>query len=235
MNESACHGFEIAIEMRRHGAADPEASRRLDEHLRECAACRAYEILGAETETGLRSDAEEARAKVDLERLRARGQRLLGGIWSDVGAFCLLLSLAFMTRVALGNGGIDPQMATLQAILLLAWPFVLLRRSRRELEEAWSSDTLFYAIRKEIKQRLLISGSMAVTAVILMVLMLIDRALGSSVFPGGALRIAFSGALGTLGLFVLAVRVPQLLRERREIPVVPDPYQHSSESFFGLL
>jgi hypothetical protein len=143
MNENACREFEIAIEMRGHGAADPEASRRLDVHLRDCAGCRAYEKLGGETEAGLRSDAEAARAKVDLERLRARGHRILGGIWSDIGAFCLLLSLAFMTRVFSGNGGIDPVMATLQAILLLAWPFVLLRRSRKELEEAWSSETLF--------------------------------------------------------------------------------------------
>ena len=75
---------------------------------------------------------------------------------------------------------------------------------------------------------------MAVTAVILMALMLVDRALGSGVFPGDALRLAFSAALGTLGIFVLAVRVPRLLRERREIPVVSDPYRHSSESFFGL-
>ncbi len=233
MSENACEGFEIAIEMRRHGAADPEASRRLDEHLRGCASCRAYEELGSETEAGLRSDAEEARAKVDLERLRARGHRILGGIWSDVGAFCLLLSLAFMTRVA--AGGIDPVVATLQALLLVAWPFVLMRRSRRELEEAWSSDTLFYAIRQELKWRLLISGSLAVTAVTLTALLLVDRALGSGVFPGGALRLAFSAALGTLGIFVLAVRVPQLLRERREIPVVPDPYQFArSTSTFGL-
>jgi hypothetical protein len=235
MNENECRGFEIAIEMRRHGSADPEPSQRLDEHLRGCAECRSYENLGAETEVGLRSDAEEARARVDLERLRARGHQSLGGIWSDFGAFCLLLSLAFMTRVAFGDGRIDPEMATLQAILLLAWPFVLLRRSRRELEEAWSSDTLFYAIRKELKQRLLLSGSLAVIAVTLMALMLVDRALGSGVFPGGAPRLAFSAALGTLGIFVLTVRVPRLLRERREIPLVPDPYQHSSESFFGLL
>jgi hypothetical protein len=68
-----------------------------------------------------------------------------------------------------------------------------------------------------------------------MALLLGDRALGSSIFPAGAVRLAFTAALGALGLFVLAVRVPRLLREFREIPSVPDPYQHSSDSFFGLL
>jgi hypothetical protein len=75
----------------------------------------------------------------------------------------------------------------------------------------------------------------AAIAVTLMALTLVDRALGSGVFPGGALRLAFSAALGTLGIFLLAFRVPKLLRERREIPVVPDPYEFArSTSTFGM-
>ena len=234
MNGNACQGFEIAIEMRRHGAADPEAARRLDEHLRDCESCRSYEKLGAETEGGLRSYAEEARQKVDLERLRARGHRILGGVWSDIGAFSLLLASATLVRVVPKDTEVDLSMSALEAVLVLVWPFVLLRRSRVEVEEGWSSDILFYAIRKDLKQRLLFSGSLAAVAVALMVLIFVDRAVGRGVFPGGVFRLAFAAALVTLGIFVLAVRVPRLLRELREIPDVPDPYQHSSDSFFGL-
>lgn len=227
MNENACDGFEIAIEMRRHGAADSEASRRLDAHLQGCANCQAFERLGSETETRLRADAEEATGKVDLERLRARGRRILRDHWTDYGAFFLLLSLAFAARVALRVTGIEQGDVGLQpalAILAFVLPFVAMRRSQRELEEAWNSDVFFHALRKDIDARLKGSVFLAVLVIAASILFFIDRVSGGGAFPAGVARAVFVGCFGALGLFVLAVRVPQLLRERREIPDVPDPY-----------
>jgi hypothetical protein len=37
---SACDEFEVAVEMRRHGALGAPEAARLEEHLRACAACR---------------------------------------------------------------------------------------------------------------------------------------------------------------------------------------------------
>jgi hypothetical protein len=237
MNENACQGFEIAIEMRRHGADDPDASRRLDEHLLGCAGCRAYEKLGAETETGLRTDAEEARQKADLERLRTRGFRLVVGRWSDLGAFYLLIAVAWTIRFGLKVAGVVEGSPLSEAWIPL-WVLIVhfdMQRMRREIEEAWSSDTLFYAIRKDLNHRLLGSGVLAVLAVGYAAFALAFRALGRGGLPTGGFALAFAAGLGALGLFVLAARVPRLLRELREIPDVPDPYQHSSESIFGLL
>jgi hypothetical protein len=238
MNENACQGFEIAIEMRRHGAADAEASRRLDAHLQGCASCRSFDRLGAETETRLRVDAEEMKGKVDLERLRARGRRLLRGHWSDYGAFFLLLSIALAARVALRVTGIEQGDVGLQpalAILAFVLPFVAMRRSQRELEEAWSSDVIFHFLRKHVDERLKGSIGLAVVGIAISIGLFIDRVSGGSAFPAGVARAVFVGSFGALGLFVLIVRVPRLLRERREIPVVPDPYDFPpSTSTLGL-
>lgn len=237
MNEDACQGFEIAIEMRRHGAAQAETSRRLDAHVQGCARCRAFERLGAETETRLRADAEEAEGKADLERLRARGRRVLRGHWADYGFF-LLLSLAFATRVVLRVTGIeqgDVGFALVLAILAFVLPFVEMRRSQRELEEAWSSDVLFHALRKDVDARLKGSAILAAVGIAISILFFVDRVAGGGAFPAGVARPVFVGCFGALGLFVLIVRVPRLLRERREIPVVPDPYEFPpSTSTLGL-
>ena len=238
MNENACQGFEIAIEMRRHGAADAEASRRLDAHLQDCASCRSFDKLGAETEIRLRADAEEATGKVDLERARARGRRALRGHWTDYGAFFLLLSLAFATRVALRVTGIeqgDVGFGPVLAILLFVLPFVAMRRSQRELEEAWNSDVLFHSLRKYVDERLKGSVGLAVVGIAVSILFFIDRVAGGGAFPAGLARAVFVGCFGALGLFVLIVRIPRLLRERREIPVVPDPCDFPpSTSTLGL-
>jgi hypothetical protein len=227
MTDSGCEGFEIAIEMRLHGAAQAETSNRLAAHLQGCATCRAFERLGAETETRLRADAEEANVKVDLERLRDRGRRVFRGHWTDYGAFFLLLSLAFAVRVTLkvtglehGDLGLDPALA----ILAFVSPFVAMRRSRRELEEAWCSDVLFHALRKYVNERLTGSFGLAVVGIAVSISFLVDRASGSGTFPAGVARAVFVGCFGALGLFVLIVRVPRLLRERQEIPLVADPY-----------
>jgi hypothetical protein len=227
MTENGCEGFEIAIEMRRHGAAHAETSRRLDSHLQGCATCRAFEKLGEETETRLRADAEEAEGNVDLERLRARGRRVLRSHWTDYGAFFLLVSLAFAVRVTLkvigiehGDLGLDPALA----ILAFVSPFVAMRRSRRELEEARCSDVLFHTLRKYVNERLKGSVGLAVFGIAMSVLFFVDRVSVSGPFPAGVVRAVFVGCFGALGLFVLIVRVPRLLRERRELPVVPDPY-----------
>lgn len=237
MSENPCDGFEIAIDMRRHGAAAPEVSSRLDEHLRTCPTCRSYAELGEETETRLRADAEAARRKLDVERLRARGFRIALRRWTDFGAFYLFAAAAFAFRAAAKAAGLEQGSAPADAAMAMMWAFLLyadVRRSRKEIADAWSFDTLFFSMRRDVTTRLKGSIVGGFLAVIFSAVFIADRILGFLQLRGGLLRTAFDLALGAVGLFVLAVRVPRLLREQREIPDVPDPYQHSSESFFGL-
>ena len=144
------------------------------------------------------------------------------------------MSIAYLARVVLRVPGTDPYVATSLAILALALPFVWSRRSRRELEEAWSSETLFFAMRTDVTRRLTFSVLLAAVSIAGPVLSIVRGA--PDFGPVWSItRSLFSVCFGILGLFVLTVRVPRLLRERREIPIVPDPYEFSrSTSTFGL-
>src|SRR5450755_136448 len=89
---NGCEGFEIAIEMRLHGAADADASARLDAHLATCAACREFERNTKHMEESMKSDTENLVRQVDWTRLRVRVRQIKIASWSlPVG---LVLSLA---------------------------------------------------------------------------------------------------------------------------------------------
>ncbi|HEY5191974.1 MAG TPA: sigma factor-like helix-turn-helix DNA-binding protein, partial [Candidatus Deferrimicrobium sp.] len=62
---NGCEGFEIAIEMRLHGAADQDASGRLDAHLATCEACRQFENEVKTSEKTMRERARPPRLSAD--------------------------------------------------------------------------------------------------------------------------------------------------------------------------
>jgi hypothetical protein len=228
MGEESCEGFEIAIEMRRHGAGEAEALARLARHLDGCASCRGFDRLGAESEGRLRADAESALASTNLERLRARGLRLALSRWNDVGAFYLFIGLALFVKTSLRAAGVVPGEASLMdwslALMWVAAPFVEIRRRRRAIEEAFRSDVLLFEMRTDVHQRLITAGAFIVFALGLVAFLAADRLLDRGSSPGGAMNLAFSAGLAALSTYVAAVRIPALLRERREIPEVRDPY-----------
>jgi hypothetical protein len=229
MNEGSCEGFEIAIEMRRHRAGEAEASARLDRHLETCAKCRAFESLGAESESRLRADAEAARAAADLEGLRTRGRALALSRWNDAGAFFLFVGFAFLVRIGLRAAGVErgdvSAMDVMLALMLIATPFVEMRRRRRAIEEAWSSDVLFHEMRVDVRQRLLGAGAFVAFGLCSVAFFAADRLLGWGVVPGRVSNVVLSAGLAALSVYVGTVRIPALLRERREIPAVSDPYE----------
>jgi hypothetical protein len=67
---SACDGFEIAIEMRLHGAADAEATAGLDTHLATCAGCREFEASARRMEDTMKRETEQIAQDIDWTRLR---------------------------------------------------------------------------------------------------------------------------------------------------------------------
>jgi hypothetical protein len=74
---AGCEEFQIAIEMRLHGALGDAGRAPLEEHLATCERCRAYEAVVRGAEAILESRAREAASQVDWEKVE-RGIR--GGV-----------------------------------------------------------------------------------------------------------------------------------------------------------
>lgn len=60
-----CADFEIAIDMRAHGALGDAEREALERHLSSCDRCRAYQVAAAETERLMQGAASEALGQVD--------------------------------------------------------------------------------------------------------------------------------------------------------------------------
>ena len=68
-----CEGYQVAIEMKLHGAQESSgASVRLEAHLASCVACQEFEMTAKNTEEAMRSSAIAVSQTVDWDRLRAR-------------------------------------------------------------------------------------------------------------------------------------------------------------------
>jgi len=94
---NGCEGFEIAIEMRLHGAADQDASGRLDAHLATCEACRQFENEVKTSEKTMRERARPLESSFDDARLRAKIRRAQRNPWITP----LLVAAGFFSFIAI--------------------------------------------------------------------------------------------------------------------------------------
>jgi hypothetical protein len=94
---NGCEGFEIAIEMTLHGAADREASERLDAHLATCEACRQFEMEVKTSEKTMRERARPLESSFDDARLRAKIRRAQRNPWITP----LLVAAGFFSFIAI--------------------------------------------------------------------------------------------------------------------------------------
>jgi len=90
---NGCEGFEIAIEMRLHGAADQDASGRLDAHLATCEACRQFENEVKTSEKTMRERARPLESSFDDARLRAKIRHAQRNPWITPRTVLALFSL----------------------------------------------------------------------------------------------------------------------------------------------
>ncbi len=223
MSEHACEGFEIAIEMRRHGAADAEASARLDRHLAGCAGCRAFERLGEQVQGGLQTAARQAEVATDLDALRARGRRALSSWWADVGTLYAFFALLAAARIAAHVTGVRPFGADwfldlLAFVLPLIGVLFNRRRTRREFEEASSAEFLFFLLRLHAKRRLwttLFIGGILLALPVCVAPAWLRTGLQT---PRDWLDATSALCMASLAVFVLVTRVPALRRELAELP-----------------
>ena len=231
MIERPCDGYEIAIEMRRHGAADEEASRRLDAHLEGCDRCRAYERLASGSDEALRGRTGDVAARVDWDGLRRRvtagsqnAQRaallgsalwavLLGGLWLDRAAVAKVPFLEPLPQVL-------PVLValTLFGIVLNAGRVLQALDRQRELEEAGSTTLFLATYRRELGRALRLGRWACGLTLLLMPLAAWRWSRFHGPFDTHA-RVALLGQLGLLGLALLLffVRRPRLQREDAEL------------------
>jgi sterol desaturase/sphingolipid hydroxylase (fatty acid hydroxylase superfamily) len=94
---NGCDGFEIAIEMRLHGAADRHESDRLDAHLATCPSCIQFEIEARISEKTLRERARPLEDSFNDAKIRDRIRRAQRNPWLTP----LLVAAGFFSFVAL--------------------------------------------------------------------------------------------------------------------------------------
>ena len=226
---TGCEGFEIAIEMRLHGAADPRVSARLDAHLAACQACRRFEIQARTSEEGMRESASSLQGTLDAARIRQRIRRAQATSW----IVPLLVSAGFFMVVALAAldawlyGGPFAFARFPRVILLFlavtalfalrsAQTTIGLRRAER------SGEDLLPALRQDVRRRLratllatIVVGGLALFSLLLWPF--------TSPTPGaGALRHSVGELLFVAGLiggaiYGFAAALPRLRRERAEL------------------
>jgi len=74
---NGCEGYEVAIEMRIHGALDYPSTAKLDSHLDSCPHCKAFADACRTTDKGLRIHASTTAEEIDWDGLQQRFHRLV--------------------------------------------------------------------------------------------------------------------------------------------------------------
>ncbi len=234
----ACEGFEIAIEMRLHGAANPEHTARLERHLETCASCRSFEQLGRQVEVDLRNAARAAESQTDLEALRDRGRRASSTWWGDIGVFLAVFTvLAAIDLPRRLRAAPDPFEAVVLVLVVLlpgVGLFVNHLRTRKALEEALQAQFFFFLLRLLTRRRLLAAVSLGLYFGAFSVFL--AHRLWVAGGPHSAhdwLETSAAVVLAVASIRVLFRRVPWLLRERAELPPTDHDHLAREWSFVG--
>ena len=226
MNE--CDGYQIAIEMKLHGAAADPVSR-LEAHLASCPACREFETAAKQTEDTMRGDAREEEKTVDWNQLQERIRKLIKWNTPLGSALVILVTFIFIQATnwidgwALGQAYKGPNwLVTLLWLVTMSVVFSVYNGRRlREVKRAQTSPgKLIDFYRKEldssIRQTLLTVAILAILVALgaFMWIREFQRGLNSirpllSSLPFGAL---FVGSI----VFGLFRELPRLRRERLE-------------------
>lgn len=141
---AGCDDFELAIEMRLHGALPPEESAALDAHLSTCERCREFQRRATETQRALTGSAGALAAAVDPGRVWAGVERMAREDRARIGRVALFQGvLVLATGFALGNylvaaASILPVSAVVLTLLVLrsraqARELALVGRSREDV------------------------------------------------------------------------------------------------------
>lgn len=218
---NGCDGFEIAVEMRLHGAADRQASVRLDAHLATCEACRQFEMEVKTSEKTMRESGGTLEGAFDSARLREKIRRTQWEHWIDP----LVVAAFFFFFIALASFGtwlegrpsvfaayprVIPFFAGVTALFVL--------RSAQTVFGLWWSgrheEDLLPALRRDVSRR--IRATLLATIVVggLGLFLL----LASTRPARGDMGVLIFGAVLIGGaIYNSAIALPRLRRERAEL------------------
>jgi len=226
---NGCEGFEIAIEMRLHGAADRQASDRLDAHLATCEACRQFEMEVKTSEKTMRERGGMLESAFDDARLRTSIRRAMNQHWRAPLVFAAALSsilAIFAIAFWLEKGHVAySNLRSMIFLFAFVSALVLLRSIQTVLGLWWSQrhkENLLPVLRRDVTRRiratLFVSLVMGALALFHLALWLVRsstpiadltwKAIPAFLLLGGLIGGAFHG---------FRVALPRLRRERAEL------------------
>ncbi len=223
--------FELAIEMRKHGALEAAATHALDHHLAACASCRRYAEIADESDAQLATLATGASAKLDWTEHRAQIERLRRA--SDTRDLLpLVLSLVALGLVASLGFGWHPYLFTAEACAGMVLVPSLMLFSRVRLAHAEHIDP-FAFYRQRLRAKLWREALLVAFFTLLSLFTYwlsgghdVGRAYRVDFWPSHAwqhlrladvLLLATSGASWWAAMHMLFVRIPATRRERDDL------------------
>lgn len=135
----SCDEYEIAIEMRLHGALDADACAALDAHLSTCQRCRAFEASARNSEAIMREAAQAAMETVDWGVV---DRAIVGWRWRTLALGFAVVALVAYTIVGLMGGQQEPVETALLILVLAPLGGEVWRRARSITRAGRNADTI---------------------------------------------------------------------------------------------
>jgi hypothetical protein len=220
----ACDEFEVDIERRRHGALDAAGAERLDRHLEDCPACRAYQQLVTSSEDVMSGSAMESLQSINWSLLESRLARARAWRrWSPWLAVAALAALVPLTAAGVPEEArqVTAAVGGALAVVITVSNFLRARAWRREVMAASESRGDLLAFwRKDLDRRIGLRRLWPVniaSGALLTLPALVHRA-GEPALTWPQAVIVFSVAGLTLAQGAwFAVELGRLRRERAEL------------------
>ncbi len=134
--DAACDEFEVAVDMRTHGALPAVDASLLDAHLRGCASCRAYAQATASVDASLAAASQAAPPSWErIERQVMRAQRR-SSPWVLLSPVLAVSGFYGLARLLGATGPLLPWLVTTAFALVMSGAMVGADRARRRRVQA---------------------------------------------------------------------------------------------------
>lgn len=221
---TGCEGFEIAIEMRLHGAADQDASGRLNAHLVTCEACRRFELEVRATEKTMRERGGTLEGAFDAARLREKIRRTQWEHWIDplvvATFFFLFIALAALEPWLYGRPSAFAKYPRVIPFFAGVTALFVLRSAQTVFGLSWSArrkENLLPSLRRAVSRRIRATVLATVMLGGLGLFLLLLSPFMTRLPRGDWGDLVLGAALVGGAIYNSVVALPRLRRERAEL------------------